>query len=116
MSEVRRLCTPPPTNLIGTTTTLLGRVNPHSPNRPPTVTFTAIVSPASGTVAPGGTVDLIVNGRLLGRATVRVVNGVAEATFTVVFFGRGSFTFDAQYEGSSDRSKDVGGLVQATGR
>jgi len=91
----------PPSNLIGTTTTLSGHVNPQSPNSPPTVTFTAIISPASGTVAPSGTVDLIVNGRLLGRATVRVVNGVAEATFTVAFFGRGSFTFDAQYEGSS---------------
>ena len=92
---------PPPSNLIGTTTTLFGHVNPQSPNSPPTVTFTAIISPASGTVAPSGTVDLIVNGRLLGRATVIVVNGVAEATFTVAFFGRGSFTFDAQYEGSS---------------
>ena len=91
----------PPSNLIGTTTTLSGHVNPQSPNSPPTVTFTAIIRPASGTVAPSGTVDLIVNGRLLGRATVIVVNGVAEATFTVAFFGRGSFTFDAQYEGSS---------------
>jgi hypothetical protein len=91
----------PPSNLIGTTTTLSGHVNPQSPNSPPTVTFTAIIRPASGTVAPSGTVDLIVNGRLLGRATVRVVNGVAEATFTVAFFGRGSFTFDTQYEGSS---------------
>jgi hypothetical protein len=52
-------------------------------------------------VAPTGTVDVIVNGSLLGRATVTVVNGVAEATFTVAFFARGSFTFDAQYEGSS---------------
>ena len=91
----------PPSSLIGTTTTLSGHVNPQSPNSPPTVTFTAIIRPASGTVAPSGTVDLIVNGRLLGRATVIVVNGVAEATFTVAFFGRGSFTFDAQYEGSS---------------
>jgi hypothetical protein len=65
------------------------------------VTFTAIIRPASGTVAPTGTVDIIVNGSLLGRATVQVVNGVAEATFTVAFFGRGSFTFDTQYEGSS---------------
>jgi hypothetical protein len=60
-----------------------------------------VVSPASGTVEPGGTVDLLVNGRLLGAATVRVVNGVAEATFTVAFFARGSFTFDAVYLGSS---------------
>ena len=57
--------------------------------------------PASGTVSPDGTVNLIVNGQVLGSATVRMVNGVAEATFTVAFFGRGSFTFDAQYEGSS---------------
>jgi hypothetical protein len=41
------------------------------------------------------------NGRVLGAATVQVVNGVAEAPFTVAFFGRGSFTFDAQYLGSS---------------
>jgi hypothetical protein len=65
------------------------------------VTFTAIINPASGAVAPDGTVDLIVNGRVLGRATVHVVNGVAEATFTVEFFGTGRFTFSAQYEGSS---------------
>jgi hypothetical protein len=90
----------PPTNLIGTTTTLQGRVNPRAPFAPPTVTFTVIINPATGTVAPGGTVDLIVNGRVLGAGTVQVVNGVAEATFTVAFFGRGSFTFSAQYEGS----------------
>jgi hypothetical protein len=65
------------------------------------VTFTVLINPDAGTVAPDGTVDLLVNGRVLGRATVRMVNGVAEATFTVAFFGRGSFTFSAQYEGSS---------------
>jgi hypothetical protein len=94
--------TTPPSALIGTTTTLQGRVNPRrSWFSPPTVTFTAIISPASGSVAPGGTVDLIVNGQVLGSATVQVVNGVAEATFTVEFFGTGSFTFSAQYLGSS---------------
>jgi hypothetical protein len=65
------------------------------------VTFTAIISPASGTVAPGGTVDLIVNGEVLGAATVQVVNGVAQARFTVAFSGTGSFIFDARYFGSS---------------
>jgi hypothetical protein len=91
----------PPSSLIGTTTTLQGRVNPRSPFSPPTVTFTVVINPASGAVAPDGTVNLIVNGRVLGRATVHVVNGVDEATFTVAFFGRGSFTFSAQYLGSS---------------
>jgi hypothetical protein len=93
--------TPPPSGLIGTTTSLQGRVNPRSPFSPPTVTFTVVISPASGDVEPGGTVDLLVNGRVLGGATVQVVNGVAEATFTVAFFGRGSFTFTADYLGSS---------------
>ena len=78
---------PPPSGLIGTTTTLQGRVNPRSPFSPPTVTFTVVINPASGAAVPGGTVDLLVNGRVLGGATVQVVNGVAEATFTVEFFG-----------------------------
>jgi hypothetical protein len=91
----------PPSNLVGTTTTLLAQVNPRSPFSPPTVTFTAVINPASGAVAPDGTVDLIVNGRVLGSARVHVVNGVAEATFTVAFFGTGRFTFSAQYLGSS---------------
>jgi hypothetical protein len=91
----------PPGDLIGTTTTLQGRVNRRSPFGPPTVTFTVVINPASGAVAPDGTVNLIVNGRVLGSATVHVVNGVDEATFTVAFFGRGSFTFSAQYLGSA---------------
>jgi hypothetical protein len=98
--QLLSIFTAPPTNLIGTTTTLRGRVNRRQ-SGPPTVTFTAVISPASGPVTPGGTVELFVNGQLLGSATVQVVNGVAEATFTVAFFGRGSFTFGAQYLGSS---------------
>jgi hypothetical protein len=65
------------------------------------VTFTVFINPASGPVAPGGTADLLVDGSVLGSATVQVVNGVAEATFTVEFFAKGSFTFSAQYLGSS---------------
>jgi hypothetical protein len=93
--------TPPPSSLIGTTTTLQGHVNRRSWFSPPTVTFTVVISPASGAAAPGGKVNLLVNGSVLGSATVQVVNGVAEATFTVEFFGPGSFTFAAQYLGSS---------------
>jgi hypothetical protein len=99
--QLLSIFTAPPTDLIGTTTALQGHINPQSRFSPPTVTFTVIVSPASGTLAPDGTVDLLVNGRVLGAASVTMVNGVAEATFTVAFFGQGSFTFDAQYLGSS---------------
>src|SRR5262249_9596956 len=91
---------PPPSNRIGTTTTLLAQVNRRT-SGPPTVTFTVVINPASGTQAPDGTVRLIVNGSVLGSAAVQVVNGVAEATFTVAFFARGRFTFNAQYSGSS---------------
>jgi hypothetical protein len=105
----------PPSNLIGTTTTLFGRVNPRlSRFSPPTVTFTAVISPASGAAVPGGTVNLLVNGRVLGSATVQVVNGVAEATFTVAFFGPGSFTFSAQYLGSSQFQGSTSNALTAT--
>jgi hypothetical protein len=99
--QLLSIFTTPPSNLIGTTTTLQGHVNRHRLFSPPTVTFTVVISPASGTVAPGGTVNLLVDGSILGSAAVQVVNGVAEATFTVAFFGPGSFTFNAQYLGSS---------------
>jgi hypothetical protein len=92
---------PPPSSLIATTSTLQAHVNQRRQFGPPTVTFTAIINPASGSMPPGGTVNLIVNGRVLGSTTVQVVDGVAEATFTVAFFSRGTFTFDAQYLGSS---------------
>jgi hypothetical protein len=104
----------PPSNLIGTTTTLQGQVNRNSPFSPPTVTFTVNISPTSGTVAPGGTVNLLVNGRVLGAATVRVVNGVAQATFTVQFFARGRFTFSAQYLGSSQFQASTSNVVTVT--
>jgi hypothetical protein len=93
--------TTPPAGVIGTTTTLQGRVNRRSRFSAPSVTFTVIISPASGSVAPDGTVNVLVNGRVLGSAPVTMVNGVAEATFTVEFFARGSFTFSTQYLGSS---------------
>src|SRR5262249_21508018 len=99
--QLLSIFTAPPSGLIGTTTTLQAQVNPRHPSSAPTVTFTVIINPASGAVAPSGTVDLLVNGRVLGSATVQVVDGVAEATFTVAFFGPGQFTFSAQYLGSS---------------
>src|SRR5262249_1464729 len=71
----------PPSNLIGTTTTLLAHVNPRHPFSPPTVTFTAVINPASGDVAPGGTVNMLVNGRVLGTATARVVNAPSAPPF-----------------------------------
>lgn len=94
--------TPPPATTIATTTKLTaGPVNRQSRTHPPTVTLTVTITPASGSVAPDGTVQLLYNGSVLGTGTVRVVNGVATVTFTVEFFATGSFTFGAKYLGST---------------
>jgi hypothetical protein len=91
---------PPPSTTTATTTTLQGRANGTYFGYP-VVTFTVTITPASGTVAPGGTVELLVGNTVLTSATVRVVNGVATATFNVVFFQPGEYTFEAVYLGSS---------------
>ena len=95
--------TPPtvPTSPVATTTTLTASAVSHHGSRPPTATLTVTVTPGSGSAVPGGWVELIYNGTVLGAARVRVVNGVATATFNVAFFGTGDFTFSAQYLGSS---------------
>jgi hypothetical protein len=89
----------PPAAPVGTTTSLH-----YSVGRTwfglPTVTLTVTVAPGSGLVAPDGTVALVEGGRVLAKAKVHLVNGVAEASFSVVFFAPGSFTFDAVYLGN----------------
>jgi hypothetical protein len=52
--------------------------------------------PDGGAGEPGKSDD-----RTSSEQRCGVVNGVAEATFTVEFFARGSFSFTAQYLGSS---------------
>lgn len=93
--------TPPPSTTVSTTTTLSAGPVHYSWFSPPTVQLTMIVTPGSGTTPPDGTVDLLYNGAVLGSGTIRVVNGVAEVTFNVQFFGSGKYTFSAQYRGST---------------
>ena len=85
------------TNGTGTTLTA-GSVSYHGYYA--TVTLTVTVRPASGTAAPGGTVDLLYNGQVLGSATLHVVNGVATASFNIMFFANGNYTFSAEYAGT----------------
>jgi hypothetical protein len=96
-------------SLIATTATLTGTVDPNA--FVPTVTFTVTLAPGSGQVAPSGTVTLEVGNTILGTANVRVVNGVATATFTVEFFGTGDFDFTAVYSGSSQFVGSVSNTV-----
>lgn len=91
---------PPPPTTTGTTTTITSSpVSYHGWYA--TATLTIQVKPASGTAIPTGTVQLIYNGQVLGTATLHTVNGVATATFRLVFYANGNYTFTAQYVGSS---------------
>jgi hypothetical protein len=105
--------TPPPT-LVATTTTLSAGPVHRGPFGLPTVTLTVTITPATGTVLPGGTVELLFNGRVLGTAHIRVVNGVATGTFNVLFFGSGNFTFSTAYTGNSQFQGSTSNTVTVT--
>jgi hypothetical protein len=96
--------TPPtqPTNpgALTTSTTLSASSVRYHWFGPATATLTVHVSSSSGQAVSGGTIELIYEGQILGTATVRIVNGVATATFGLQFFANGSYTFTAQYLGS----------------
>lgn len=92
---------PPPSGVITTSTTLTASAVRYHWFGPPTVTLTITIAPGSGSVAPDGTVELLYNGSVLGTAKVRVIHGVATASFTVAFYGSGSYSFSAQYVGTT---------------
>jgi len=96
---------PPPSGAVATTSTLTaGPVHYGSGrhHRYPTVNLTVTISPSTGSTQPNGVVELIYNGQVLGSARVHVVNGVAEALFTVQFSGSGSYSFTTQYMGTTN--------------
>jgi hypothetical protein len=91
---------------VGTTTTLTaGAVRYFGWYATETITVT--VKPLSGTAQPGGTIELVYGGRVLGTATLHVVNGVETATFNVTYFANGNYTFSAQYVGASGFASSV---------
>jgi hypothetical protein len=92
--------TPTPSKTTTTTRLVAGPVVYHGWFNPPTITLTAIISSATGSVQPGGTVQLLYNGSVVGSATVQVINGVAQARFTVAFYNYGLFTFSTHYVGN----------------
>ncbi len=85
-----------------TTDTLVSSANPSQLNQP--VTFTAIVSPASGlSGTPTGTVSFFDNNgtTLLGSGTLSTVSGQQEATFTTSALTAGTHSITAFYSGDS---------------
>ena len=64
-------------------------------------TLTVTVGPATANgLHPSGIVALVANGKVIATARIRLVNGIATATFSVGFQNTGSFAFAAQYLGN----------------
>jgi len=85
--------------LVSTTTTLSSNNNPSHLNDP--VTFTATVSPASGTVAPTGTVSFYNRDTLLGTGTLTALGLKAVASFTTSSLKGHTNSITAAYSGNN---------------
>jgi hypothetical protein len=97
---------PPPSGTVATTSTLSAGPVHYYYNGTASVQLTVKVKPASGTVLPGGQVQLIYNGQVLGTGTLQVINGIDEVVFTVTFSSYSQttwdyYTFTASYVGNS---------------
>jgi Bacterial Ig-like domain (group 3) len=95
---------------IATTTTLASSANPSRVNAP--VTFTATVTPASGSAAATGNVTFADGSTTL--ATVALSAGVA--TFTTSTLGLGPHTITATYGGDTEHSGSSATLTQTIRR
>jgi hypothetical protein len=104
--------TPPSTNSNTTTTMTAGPVNYYGFFA--TASLTVTVSATSGSALPSGIVELVYNGQVLGTARIHVHNGVATATFNLLFFANGNYTFTAQYLGSSSFQGSSSSAVTVT--
>jgi hypothetical protein len=86
-------------SLVSTTTSLASNNNPSHLNDP--VTFTATVSPASGSVAPTGTFSFYDGATLLGTGNLTPSGLKAVATFTTTTLAVGAHSITAAYGGSN---------------
>jgi Peptidase A4 family/Bacterial Ig-like domain (group 3) len=89
--------TTPPSSSVATSTTLSGVVNRNY--RLPAVTFTATVTPQSGSGLPTGTVEVLSGNTVIGSTQLRNVNGVEEVVFTVTFSQPGNYNISVVYTG-----------------
>jgi Big-like domain-containing protein/VCBS repeat protein len=84
--------------LISTTTVLTG---PATGNTGASVTFTATVTPASGTATPTGTVSFLDGATSLGTGTL---SAAGVATFSTSTLSAGAHTITAKYSGDANFS------------
>ncbi len=103
---------PTPT-LISTTTNLTASTSSISVGT--AVTFTATVSPSSGSTVPTGTVQFAVDATNTGAAVTLGADAgsasSAQATFSTTFTTAGSHTITAVYSGSSTDATSTGTLT-----
>src|SRR5262249_18746848 len=74
-------------------------VNPSNVNQ--NVTFTATVIPASGTVAPTGTIVFTIDGNPQSPVALHVVSGSDQATFATSTLSVGQHIISAAYSGDA---------------
>jgi hypothetical protein len=97
--------------LAGTTTSLTSSADPSQAGQ--AVTFTVTIggaNPSLGT--PTGTVTFMDGTTVLGTAIISVINGQAEATFTIASLGLGSHNIVALYSGDGTYAESVASLMQ----
>jgi hypothetical protein len=99
-------------NLAATTTSLTSSANPSPSGQDVTFTITvAAVDPNAGT--PTGTVTFYDGTTFLGNATLSVVNGQVQATFTTAALTLGKHQILAIYSGDSTFA-DSGNALEQT--
>jgi hypothetical protein len=77
------------------------------------VTFTVTVTPASGSVAPTGTITFKVDGTTVITVTlVANGNGTSSATYTTSSLSMGSHTIEADYSGDSNYLADSTSMTE----
>jgi hypothetical protein len=77
------------------------------------VTFTVTVTPASGAVAPTGTITFKVDGTTVITVTlVANSNGTSSATYTTSSLSMGSHTIEADYSGDSNYLADSTSMTE----
>jgi hypothetical protein len=86
-------------NRLATRTTVLSSEN--ASNVGDQVTFTAIVTPTSGTGEPGGDVTFSIDGQPQQPQELQVVNGQDQATFSISTLSAGKHTVAASYSGGA---------------
>ncbi len=74
-------------------------------------TFVATITPQAGTGTPTGTVTFSEGGVALGTATLAVINGLAQASFTTSALAAGNHLISASYSGDSNYQSASGSAL-----